>query len=169
VDRVAPAEPLHEAVLSRRVDELEPLGAVAEHALVRRVGRERAAQVELPAALASVDLEDPLDVGLDRRREAARDGVELARAELHDERRQPRLGVGGELVCEAVVAAVELRDAVVVQVPELVARVSPLNGRARVRRAGQAVDPGVEAAVRAARVDVEQHLGLAVAVQVGHP
>src|SRR5258706_397049 len=76
-----------------------------------------------------------------------------------------------ERVREAVVGGDQLGLAVVAQVADAVVGIAPAVDALGVAPGCRvpAVEPGVEAAVRAARVEVDEHLRLPVAVEVADP
>ena len=137
---------------------------------VGQVGRQHAAQVDLLLA-AELEVGAVERGGLARRqlRVRERDVDQLALVPVEDLQRVRRVGVRAVLVGEAVVGGLELGHAVVVQVRERV-RERQIGVQRHVdvgvRRLVVAPGLAVVTAVRAAREEVDQHLGLAVGVEV---
>ena len=150
------------------VDRLERDRPVADHRLVRGPGGDDPLVARLPLRVQR-RVPERVRVAADLAPVRGRLDGQLAGVVAQDPHRPARVREAREGVGEAVVAGDDLLRPVVVEVGEDVAEVAPDVHERRVvlGRRHVAVDLAVPAAVRAAPVEVEHDLGLAVAVDVG--
>ena len=142
-----------------------PVALVAEHQLVGGPGRDRAARLLVARDLRE-RLPGRLRVLADAVREALRDELPAPGAQVVDPDRHHAERERGERVAEPVVGGDQLLDAVAVEVGDAVAGVAEVAIGGHIGRPVPAVEARQVAAVRAAGVEVDDDLGLAVAVEV---